>query len=64
MHYKSKDLARKIDKSGDTGTPSPVFFPRPDGPIPVPVPVILENTGESPPVPGGDPVPVQPYYEL
>ena len=26
MHYKSKDLARKIDKSGD---PVPGIFPRP-----------------------------------
>ena len=61
MHYKSKDLARKIDKSGDTGTRGPrprYFFPAPDDLVPVPV--ILENTGESPPVPGGDPVPVQP----
>ena len=34
MHYKSKDLARKINEINeqnqwDTGTPSPVFFPRP-----------------------------------
>ena len=60
MHYKSKDLARKINKSGDTGTPSPVFFPAPGDPVPVPVPGLLKNTGESPPVPVGDPVPAQP----
>ena len=56
MYYKPKDLARRLSKSGDTGTPGTVFFLRP---------VILENAGESPPVPGGDgdgipPVPVLP----
>ena len=29
MYYKPKDLARKLSKSGDTGTPGTVFFPRP-----------------------------------
>ena len=41
-------MARKINKSGDTETPSPVFFPGPVDLVPVPVPGLMKNTGEFP----------------
>ena len=57
MHYKSKDLARKIDKSGEPGPRPRYFFPGPADLVPVPVPGLMKNTGESPPRPRRGPRP-------